>query len=170
MNDSRCQIDSPATLKEALRLIHDLQDRLTQLESQNEELLRDINTRQQVKQTLHHYECIMAATPDAGALLDRNYVYLVVNNEYSKRTGRPREAIVGCSVGEVMGEEVFQTLVKAKLDRCLAGERVQYQSWFDSVAKGRRFFDVTYTPYRDETGVVAGVVVNACDVTDLKQV
>lgn len=170
MNDSRCQIDSPATLKEALRLIHDLQNRLIQLESQNEDLLRDINTRQQVKQTLHHYECIMAATPDAVALLDRNYVYLVVNDEYSKRTGRPRETIVGCSVGEVMGEEVFQTLVKAKLDRCLAGERVQYQSWLDSVAKGRRFFDVTYTPYRDETGAVAGVVVNACDVTDLKRV
>lgn len=129
----------------------------------------DITGRTRVEQTLRHYERIVAATPDAVALLDRNYVYLAVNDEYSKRTGRPREAIVGYTVGEVMGEEIFQTLVKVKLDRCLAGERVQYQSWFDTVTEGRRFFDVTYALCRDETGADAGIVVSACDVTDLKQ-
>lgn len=168
MNDVRCQIDSPATLKEALRLIHDLQGRLIQLESQNEELLRDINTRQQVKQTLHHYEHIVAATPDSVALLDRNYAYLAVNTEYLRRTGQPREAIIGRTFAEVMSEDIF-ALVRDRLDRCLAGELVQFQTWCELSRKGRCFLDVSYAPYRDETDAIAGIVITSRDITDLKR-
>lgn len=164
------------TEAESQRLIHELQVRQIELELQNEELRetcarleQSLENLTQIEQTLRYYERIVAATPDSVALLDRNYVYLVVNAEYFRRTGQPREAIVGHSIGEVMGEEVFQTLLKDKLDRCLAGELVQYQFWFDFSTQGRRFLDVSYAPYLTETGAVAGVVVSTRDITALKQ-
>ncbi len=160
---------------ESLRLIHELQAHQIELELQNEELRetrarleQSLENLTQIEQTLRYYERIVAATPDAVALLDRNYVYLAVNAEYLRRTGAPREAIVRRSVGEIMGEGVFQTLLKDKLDRCLAGELVQHQSWFDVPTQGRRFLDVRYAPYRAETGAIAGVVINSRDITDFK--
>lgn len=129
----------------------------------------DLVERKRVEQTLRHYERIVAATPDSVALLDRHYVYLAVNAEYLRRTGQPCDRIVGRTVADVMGEAIFRTRLKDKLDRCLAGELVQYRDWFDFAAKGRRFIDVTYTPYQNETGVIAGVVVNARDSTDLNR-
>ncbi len=163
------------TEAESQRLIHELQVHQIELELQNEELRetcarleQSLENHTQIEQTLRYYERIVAATPDAVALLDRNYVYLAVNAGYLRRTGAPREAIVGRSVGEIMGEGVFQTLLKDKLDRCLAGELVQYQFWFDIPVQCRRFLDVSYAPYRTETGAIAGVVVNSRDITDLK--
>lgn len=129
----------------------------------------DLVERKRVEQTLRHYGRIVAATPDSVALLDLHYVYLAVNDEYLRRTGRPHGMIVGRTVSDIMGEEIFRTRLKDKLDRCLAGELVQYRDWFDILNQGCRLLDVTYAPYRDESGIVAGVVVNTRDVTDLKR-
>jgi PAS domain S-box-containing protein len=93
----------------------------------------------------------------------------VINDEYLKRTGKRCEALVGHSVAEVMGEEVFQTVVRPELDRCLNEESVHYQAWFDFAVHGRRFVDVHYSPYRDEQGLIVGAVVSSRDITSLKQ-
>jgi PAS domain S-box-containing protein len=128
-----------------------------------------INKRKRAKEMLRLYGHIVSATLDSVALVDNHYVYLAVNTEYIRRTGKPREAIVGCSISEVMGKDVFEALLKDKLDRCLMGELIQFQSWFDFAAKGRRFIDVSYAPYRDEKDVIAGIVVTARDITDIKE-
>lgn len=127
---------------------------------------RDIAQRKQAEQELRQYEHIVSITPDAVALVDSHYIYRVINSEYLRRTGRAHDGIVGHSVSEILGEEIFATLVKDKLDRCLAGETIHYGAWFEFAPKGRRFIDVSYAPYRDEKGVITGVVVNSRDDTE----
>jgi PAS domain S-box-containing protein len=55
--------------------------------------------------------------------------------------------------------------VKANLDKCFAGESVNYRAWFDFKASGRRFMNVIYYPYLVE-GAIEGAVVVSRDITD----
>ena len=130
---------------------------------------QDITERQQLAKTLRIYERIVTSASDHVSMLDRNYVYQIVNDTYLKVHGRSREEIVGHSVAELLGQDVFETLIKPKLDRCLAGETVSFQAWFDFAAAGRRYMDVSYSPYLDSDGQISGVVVGGRDLTDLKQ-
>lgn len=116
---------------------------------------------------LRRYERLVSATSEGIALVDRNYVYQVVNDFYLKMTHRRREEVVGRRVGEVFGENVFRDVMRAMLDRCLAGETVRYRLWLEFKATGRRFMEATLSPFQEDGGAaVAGIIVNARDITD----
>ena len=129
-------------------------------------IIRDITERKQAEAQLRRYERIVSATTDGVAVVDRNYVYQVVNQTYLDRNGKTRQEIVGHSVAELLGEAEFQSQIKPHLDSCLKGEVVQYQDWFDFFGMGRRFVNVSYAPYREADGSISGVVVGTCDLTD----
>jgi PAS domain S-box-containing protein len=118
------------------------------------------------REDLRQYRGIVSATPDGIALLGRDYRYLIVNRTYELISGRPREEIIGRSVAEYLGEKVFRDSVKPRFDQCLQGEVVSYRDWFFYPAAGKRFVEVTYTPYRDSDDRIAGVMAITRDVTD----
>ncbi|NJO07724.1 MAG: PAS domain-containing protein, partial [Chloroflexaceae bacterium] len=118
---------------------------------------------------LHQYKNIVSATPDAISLVDSSYTYRIVNKTYLTRTGKQYHEIVGHTVAQVIGDDVFATIVKEQLDRCLRGETIRYAQWFEFEGEGHRFVDVTYAPYRDRGGTISGVLVSTRDITDIKQ-
>jgi len=130
---------------------------------------RGNRARRQAEEALRMYERMVSCMPDHLSVLDQDYRYLAVNDTYIKHHGLAREAIVGNTVAQLLGQEIFDTRIKDKLDRCLDGERVQYSAWFDFQAAGARFMDVTYTPYQVEGGRIAGVIVASRDLTDLER-
>jgi len=131
-------------------------------------VLRDITNSKHLEKDLRAYQRIVSSTDDFISLIDGNYRYRIVNSAYSRRTKEPADLILGRTVAEVLGEGVFRELVKDKLDRCLRGETIRYQAWFEFPKASARFLDMTYMPYV-ENDVICGVVVNGRDITDLKQ-
>jgi diguanylate cyclase (GGDEF)-like protein/PAS domain S-box-containing protein len=129
----------------------------------------DITERKRNEIRLRQYESMIMAMPDAVALVDTQYRYLIVNDEYQRRTGLPRDRIQGRTVADLLGESVFQTQIKERFDRCLNGEISQYQAWFDLPVTGRSFFDIRYAPYFDADGRVRGVISSSRDITELKR-
>ena len=130
---------------------------------------RGARARRQAEAALSMYERMVSCMPDHLSVIDQNYRYLAVNDTYLQHHGLARPAILGHSVADLFGQAVFDTLVKEKLDRCLAGELVQYRDWFDFAATGPRFMDVTYTPYQVDDGRITGVIVASRDITDLER-
>ena len=120
------------------------------------------------QQFLHLYEHFISPSPDHISIVDRGYKYLVVSEAYLKAHGRKKDEIVGHSVPELFGEEVFRGFVKGYLDRCFAGEVVNYRAWFDFKVTGRMFMNVTYYPYLDSSGAINGAVVISRDITEYK--
>ena len=133
-------------------------------------LAEDITERKIAEENLQRYKRIVSATSDGISLVDRNYVYQIVNQTYVARSQKPFEALVGHPVSNFLGSEIFETVIKPQLDRCLAGETTRYQHWFDYPALGRQFVDVTYTPYREADGSVSGAIVTTRDLTAFKQI
>lgn len=126
---------------------------------------RDISARKQTETVLRNYERIIATSREHMSLVDRHYIYRAVNDAYLLAHNHRREEIVGRSVAEMLGQETFARLVKDNLDRCLAGEEVRYQGWFQFVGLGRLFMDVAYYPLIEADGSVSGVVVNSRNLT-----
>jgi PAS domain S-box-containing protein len=133
------------------------------------EIAQDIAERMQVEDVLHKYAFIISATPDLMSFVDRDYCYRAVNEAYLWAHQKTRDQIVGHSVAELNGAEVFDAVIKPEIDRCLAGEQIRYEGWFEYAGLGHRFMDVAYNPYRDRQGAISGVVVSVHDITERKR-
>ena len=114
------------------------------------------------------YKQIFKESNDYLALLDRDYRYQLVNDTYVRNIGKKYEDILGHTVPELFGNEFFEQNQKPMIDRCLKGEIVRYQRLVDFQNLGKRFVDITHTPYLDESGIISGYIVNGRDITDIK--
>lgn len=143
----------------------DLATRCVRLERENAELRARLGDGQG---GTARYLATLQTSGDMMSVIDREYRYLAVNDTYLRAFGQPREMIEGRSVAELFGEEVFLSAAKPRLDQCLAGEEVHFEHWFSHPATGRTYRAVTYRPYIDDGGEVAGVVVHSRDITERK--
>lgn len=131
-------------------------------------LVIDISDRKAFERSLQRYERIVSATADAMALIDRDYRYQLVNQTYLTWHQKAYTDIVGHSVEALLGTETFTRVVQPHLDRCLAGETVQYSEWFDLPSLGRQFANVTYAPYTEADQTISGIVVSVRNITPIK--
>ena len=141
-----------------------------ELEKKVEELERAAIEFKQHEKDLKIYKNIVSSTIDGISLLDRNYRYLIVNDAYESFSGVNREQFIGLTVAEYLGEDVFEKHIKPHFDRCLQGEVVNYQEWFEYPTLGKKFIDVSYYPYRDSSSNrITSVIVNCRDITERKE-
>jgi PAS domain S-box-containing protein len=132
-------------------------------------LVEDITDRKAAEISLQRYERIVSATTDAISLVDRHYCYQLVNQTYLDWHQKDYHDIVGHSVAKLNGSEVFETVIRPHLDRCLSGETIQYSEWFEVPALGRQFLNITYSPYFELNHSISGAVVSVRNITLLKQ-
>ncbi len=116
---------------------------------------------------LQRNEHIISSTTDHMAFIDANYIYREVNQSYLDSFGKPKDQIVGKTIAQVFGEELFNNRIKINFDKCLAGEKISYQAWFEFPVAGRSLMDVSYIPYTNKDGQVSGAVISSHDVTTL---
>jgi PAS domain S-box-containing protein len=114
------------------------------------------------------YESIVNTSRELLTLIGSDYRYEAANDAFCQAQGRSREEIINSSVADVWGKPTFVTAIQRYLEQCFAGEEVHCQAWFDMPALGRRFFDVSYYPYRQK-GVVTHAIVVTRDVTERQQ-
>ncbi len=112
------------------------------------------------------YEFIANNAKEFMTLINSNYVYEAVNDSYCQAHNKKREEFIGESVSSVWGQEVFNSVIKKYLDKCLKGEEVHYKEWFNFSSGERRCFDVAYYPYYNEEGNVTHAVVVTRDITE----
>jgi PAS domain S-box-containing protein len=131
--------------------------------------LTDSSDRKAAEMAFQCYERIVSATTDGIALIDRNYCYQIVNQTYVNWHNKAITEIIGYPISDLLGPDIFQTVVRPRFDRCLAGETIEYTGWFELEGLGRQFLSVTYVPYLDSDRSIAGVVVSLRNITPLKQ-
>ncbi|MCL1471751.1 PAS domain-containing hybrid sensor histidine kinase/response regulator [Argonema antarcticum] len=131
-------------------------------------VITDLTEQKRHEETLQQYKRIVSTTIDGIVLLNRNYIYQMANPAYLSWYNKPSNEIVGHSVEDIIGQERFEKF-KPLLDRCLAGEIIQFEKWFEYPDEVRKFLSVTYTPYFATERDISGVVVSLRDITKLKQ-
>lgn len=107
---------------------------------------------------------ITDAAPLLISYVDVERRYRFVNHTYEVWFGQPREAILGRTVEEVLGQVAFGG-VRQRLDLALAGERVCFESRMVYPDGALREIQVDYVPRRDDGGTVSGVYAIVTDIS-----
>ncbi len=112
---------------------------------------------------------IVTTIPQPMSFVSRDYRYLAVNDIYTEFYGTSQEQILGRTMADFCGVDLFEREIKPHLDRCLAGETVRYEVQVDFPTKDTRWMDMEYVPYQDEKGEVTGVISHGRDITEHKR-
>ena len=124
------------------------------------------NKSKSAEEMRRRYEFIANNAKEFMTLINSDYVYEAVNDSYCHAHNKKREEFIGKSVSCVWGQEVFNSVIKKHLDKCLEGEEVHYKEWFQFSSGERRCFDVAYYPYHNDEGIVSHTVVVTRDITE----
>ncbi len=131
--------------------------------------IRAVLERKRVEQALKFYEHIVDAAGELMVVLDRNYTFQAANETFLKAHKTTRAEIIGRHVLDFPGTRYFMEIEKDKFERCLAGVKIHFDSWFDYAGLGNRFMDVFYHPFFEADGSVSGVLLVAHDITGRKR-
>ncbi len=106
---------------------------------------------------------VIDALPASVAYVDREQRYRIVNAAFRAWLGDVR----GKLVREVLGDSAYE-VVRDKIERALAGERVKFESRATFGGAAPRWVRAEYVPDRDPAGAVRGYIVQLQDITDHK--
>ena len=102
------------------------------------------------------------------SFINRDYVYEIVNATFCIAHQGSVSSIVGKTLGELWGEDIFRNEIKNNIDKCFEGKLVRYEASFPIPSEGEKFFEVTFRPFRIASGEITHLIAETYDITDLK--
>jgi PAS domain S-box-containing protein len=129
---------------------------------------REIIERKRAETRLREFERVVENLKEQITVVDREYRYVIANRAYLSYRGLTKEQVVGRLVPEVLNREVFESVVKHKLDECLRGKVVSYEIRYTYPEIGERDLSATYFPLESSTEISHAVCV-LCDITERKR-
>ena len=130
--------------------------------------IRDITERKQAEDKLREYEKAVEGTEDMIGVIDREYRFVLANRQYLKMRNLAKEQVVGCLIPEVLNKEIFENVIKPKLDECFRGNVVKYEMEFSYPAVGERKLLLSYYPIEGPNGIDRAACI-LHDITDRKR-
>lgn len=147
-------------------------ERTTELQSANQRLVEASEANQQVTAALRRSEerlrLITDAVPALIAYFDRKEICGYANRSYAEWFGRSKDSIVGLSLFEIAGPDLYITFVH-HVAQALQGHRVSYE--YSMVrSNGRTVYAKSeLVPEVGLDGQVLGCFVLSVDITELKE-
>jgi PAS domain S-box-containing protein len=151
-----------------LKMRDAIRQKMTDLAGKNDELHLEITERRRAEDELRKYERIVSTSGDLIVLVDKEVMIHAVNDAFLESFQKKRADVLGRPLSEIMGEGFFDEQMKPYLHACLKGEENHFQEWFLFPENVRRYMDVGYYPYVNTDEEVSGVVINARDITRVK--
>ena len=122
----------------------------------------------QAEERLREYERVVEGLEDMIAVVDRDYRYLIANPAFLNHRGMGRDQVIGHYVSEVLDQEIFEKIVKQKLDECFQGKVVKYELRYTYPKLGERDLLLSYFPIEGPGGVERAACILQ-DITEHKQ-
>lgn len=116
-------------------------------------MLTDITELKRTEERLREYEKVVEGLDEMIAVVDRDYRYVIANGMFLDYRGLEREQLIGHLASEILDKEVFENVVKGKLDECLQGKAVTYELKCNYAELGERDLLISYLPIEGPAGV-----------------
>lgn len=147
-------------------------ERASELRAVNEQLEHELAERQRAQEAFRlQFSTLRSIIDSSDAVIvsvDRQYRYTSFNARHAEtmRALYDAEIELGHSMLEYMSVVEDRETARTNLDRALAGERHQEDVFTGADPAARRFFSISHSPIKSETGEVVGVAIIAQDLTD----
>lgn len=115
------------------------------------------------------YEYIVNTSKDFITLINKDYIYELVNHSYEKMIGKSQDEILFHSVAEIWGDDIFKTKLKSFFDKCFKGEEVHYIDMF-KFGIDVRYVHVSFYPYKNDDLEITHALVFTHDITQLGKI
>ncbi|NSW94851.1 MAG: PAS domain-containing protein [Bacteroidales bacterium] len=102
------------------------------------------------------------------SIINRDYRYESVNMAFCKAHMKEREALLGKSLAEIWGDEIFSTKIKGNLDECFKGRTIRYEAAFSMPDSEKRYFEVVFRPVIGDKEEITHLMAETFDISDLK--
>ena len=131
-------------------------------------IVRDITERKQNEEVLEEYRNIVEHSSEMMTVVDRDHVYRLVNQAFLDQRGLRREQVLGYSISQVLGEDVYEQ-IRPNLERCFFGESVCFEMNMNYPNIGIRHLEVEYYPIYEQNKDISYVAGIIRDITERKQ-
>jgi PAS domain S-box-containing protein len=113
-------------------------------------------------------QTVINQTPFMLVRCSRDLRYRFISQAYAQWVGQPREAVLGKTIAEAIGEQSFQTL-RPYIKEVLQGAAVEFDCEMDFRGVGWRWLHIAYRPELDANGHVDGWIASLLDITERKR-
>ena len=127
-----------------------------------------LSHNERTAERLREYERVVEGVEEMIVVIDRDFRYQVANRAFLRYRRQERDEVIGRYVWELLTPDIFDEVVKPKLERCFAGEIVRYELEYAPPELGAKSLLISYFPIVGSAGVdrVACILQ---DVTDAKR-
>jgi diguanylate cyclase (GGDEF)-like protein/PAS domain S-box-containing protein len=115
-----------------------------------------------------HFRMLIDELPAPVVYVDEHWTYRFVNRQFPQWMGKPREAIEGRPVRDVVPPESF-AFIEPYMARALRGEQSSYERAFVWADGSQHPAIVTFVPHVDDSGNVPGIFAVLHDLTELRR-
>jgi formate hydrogenlyase transcriptional activator len=131
-------------------------------------IVQDITERKPTDERLREYERVVEGLEEMIVVVDRDYRYVIANQAFLKYRDMKKEEVVGRRLEEVICKELYDSVVKEKIDECFGGQIVTYDMKYTYPTLGERDLFATYFPIEGANGVER-IVAILRDVTESRR-
>ena len=115
-----------------------------------------------------HVRELMDSLPVFASFIDREGRYRLVNKTYEDWFGTPREAILGRTIREILGDQAYAAR-QAQIEAALQGEPVRFETFTPRPDGSLRDTEMEYLPRLGPDGQPDGFYVLGTDITERKK-
>ncbi|MCP4726922.1 MAG: PAS domain S-box protein [bacterium] len=125
---------------------------------------------EELRRSEEKYRVLVESADDAIFIIDKNGILLSVNKKTSKIIGKSADEIIGNKIFDFLPADLDKEQVKRFGKVFRSGKKTRIDEIYIPFQAGKKWFSVTLTPIRDETGSVVYLTSIARDITKLKKV
>lgn len=133
---------------------------------------RDITDRKLAESRImaekERVQILADAVPALISYINPEFEYVLVNEAYEKWFSKPRIAIIGQRMRDILGEASWE-IVRPHAEKAISGQVTRFEAEMHYPHQPPRWIDVTYTPDIDIDGRVRGFVAHVNDITQRKR-
>ncbi len=120
--------------------------------------------------TTLRFRNIIETLPQTFSMISSDYRYLVLNSAYSEIFGIPSDNMVSRKVSDFFPANLWENLIKPKLDQALKGNTAVFEVDGGFRGMGERWMRMHYYPYRAESGEITGIISHGIEITEQKKI
>jgi PAS domain S-box-containing protein len=128
---------------------------------------RDVTSDLQLKQSLQNFSSVLTLLEESFLIVDKNYKVVFLRPKGNVQKFFDSDYKVGDNAFKYIPPS-YTDEVKSSYQKAFSGETIHYTSEIEKEFK--LYFDITYTPLKDDAGNITNVCVIIKDLTAQKQV